>query len=55
LNVRKNDIEKALSSLEKAIEIGGDVYIRYAREHRVFDDIRNHERFKRLIKNTGAV
>jgi hypothetical protein len=31
LNV-KCDIEKALSGLEKSVEIGGDVHIRYARE-----------------------
>ena len=55
LNVKKYDIEKALSDLEKAVEIGGDVYIRDAREDRGFDDIRNHERFKKLIKNTRAV
>jgi hypothetical protein len=32
LNVKKGDIEKALSGLEKAVEIGGDVHIRYAIE-----------------------
>jgi tetratricopeptide (TPR) repeat protein len=54
-NVRKDDINKALSALEKAIEMGGDAYIRDAREDRDFDDIRNLERFKRLIRSNGAV
>jgi tetratricopeptide (TPR) repeat protein len=54
-NARIGDIEKALSDLEKAIEIGGDIYTKYAKEDHSFDDIRSHERFKKLIKNTGAV
>ncbi|MFY9798179.1 MAG: hypothetical protein WAK17_17855 [Candidatus Nitrosopolaris sp.] len=49
------EVEKALSDLEKAIEIGGDIYIKYAKEDQDFDDIRSLLRFKMLIKNTGAV
>ena len=54
-NVRKGDIGKGLSNLKKAIEVGGDTYIRYAREDQDFNSIRNIESFKGLIKNTGTV
>ena len=51
-NIRKQENEKAISCLEKAIEIGGDMYMKYAKEGPEFDDIRNLERFKKLIKDT---
>ena len=54
-NVRKGDIGKGLSNLKKAIEVGGDTYIKYAREDHDFNSIRNIESFKGLIKNTGTV
>jgi hypothetical protein len=40
--------------LENAIEIGGEVCIRDAKEDQAFYDIRNVECFKILIKNIGA-
>jgi hypothetical protein len=49
-NTIKGEIEEALSGLEKAIETGGEAYIEYAKQSPAFDNVRNIERFKKLIK-----
>ena len=53
-NVRKGEIENALSDLEKAIRTGGEKYIGYARDEEDFKDISKDPRFIRLLSGENT-
>jgi hypothetical protein len=49
LNVRKREIEKALTNLKKAIVVGGEIYTKYAKEDEIFKAIQNDPRFIEIL------
>lgn len=49
-NNRKGDIENSLSDLKKAIEIDREKYTKLAKVDICFENVRNNERFQKLLK-----